>query len=405
MLKCALGAVALILGGCTAVPPSSTPALPTPSLPSSTQPVDNQSEPAASPSPPPGPSDPAFEFGVIDQRYTTPTLDYKSDGTSLIWSSSAADGPAATSAADLWRYVPGGSEPERIFVNTHRDSTLDIVAGDGEGHFAFVERNQGVYGDSGWRLWYLAEAGGSPIQLDASDDASATVPFFAIDAGRVVWGAVHESGGGPRSQLLYYDPAAGDTVVLQEGDPNEIGFAFPSLDGDRVAYSAFVAPDRDPATQEFRIYELDLARPSGEPVRLDDGGDPAMPVLTDDYVVWKVAPDNAYGWGQLAITDQTTGEMWNVAPSAMHTDAELSFNYPSIGAGYVAAYDTNHNSLYLYDLASRRAVLVEDLGEERNEGERDAVLVRPHIQGALLAFIQGSDDLAQDLILRYAWVP
>ena len=90
---------------------------------------------------------------------------------------------------------------------------------------------------------------------------------------------------------------------------------------------------------------------------------------------------------------------------SMHTDPELSFNYPSVGDRFLAAWDPNHDSLYIYDLRSQQPLMVEDLGGDRMEGTREAVVGRPHVQGSLLAFIQGSDDAGIDLVLRYAVLP
>ncbi len=341
----------------------------------------------------------------IDPRFTTPTLDYRSDGTSLIWSSSAADGPTAVSAADLWKYTPGGAEPERIFVNPNRDSRLDLIAGDGDGHFAFLERNERVLGDSGWQLWFLAEPGGTARLLDASDEASETVPLFALDDARVVWATVHQATDGPRSELLMWQLGSEGPVVLEEGDPDEISFAFPDLLGDELVYSAFELQGGDPAAQEFRIYRRDLSDPDADPERLDTSGDVAMPVLGRDVLVWKVAPQNAYGWGNLIVMDADGRDPLKIDTQSMHTDRELAFNYPSLGDDYLAALDPNHNSLYVFDVVNRRPLLVEDLGEERLEGERDAVIGRPDIAGRLLAYVQGSDDQSQPLTLKYVELP
>lgn len=61
--------------------------------------------------------------------------------------------------------------------------------------------------------------------------------------------------------------------------------------------------------------------------------------------------------------------------------------------------------LYIYDLDTRQPVLIEDLGEDRNEGEREAVVGRPHIDGSLRAYIQGSDEPSMDLALKYVQLP
>ena len=61
--------------------------------------------------------------------------------------------------------------------------------------------------------------------------------------------------------------------------------------------------------------------------------------------------------------------------------------------------------LSVYDLERREPVLIEDLGENRNEGSREAVVDRPHINGGLLAYIQGSGDPSVELVLKYVELP
>lgn len=122
-------------------------------------------------------------------------------------------------------------------------------------------------------------------------------------------------------------------------------------------------------------------------------------------MVWKIAPANAFGWGGLLVHRLSTGQEFDIDPIEMHTDTDLSFNNASLGERFVAAHDSNHNLLYIYDLDTRQPVLIEDLGEDRNEGEREAVVGRPHIDGSLRAYIQGSDEPSMDLALKYVQLP
>lgn len=398
-----LGMAALLLGGCAGPAVTETPTATAAAATATATPSPTAALPSPSGSPP---REVTWtpDIQAIDQQFTTPTLDYRSDGVSVLWSSGAVDGPGADHAADIWRYQPGQSEPELVFDNPDRDSALPIVVGDGTGRYAFVERNERLYGRGGWTVWYLPAVGVEPILADQSDAESDSVPFLALDQGRLAWGSRHEGPDESVSRLLLLEPGDTEPAVIAEAHAADTLFGFPALDGDRLVYATAETEDGG-AEMEFHVYLRDLSAPEAEPQRLDTAGAATQPLISGDFVVWKVAPDNAFGWGGLRVHRLSTGEQFDIDPVDMHTDTDLSFNQASIGERFVAAHDPNHNSLYVYDLERREPVLIEDLGEDRNEGEREAVVGRPHLDGDLLAYIQGSDDPSVELVLKYVELP
>lgn len=396
-----LAAVALVLGACTDPPIDS----PSPNAVASS-PTARQTPPADSTLTPTPSSNPTatpratLVIKAIPQELTTPTLDYRSDGSSLVYSSGAAD-PGTTYAPDLWRFDPETEAADRIFTNPNRDSNLPLVGSDTAGRYAFVETNARLLGETGWSLWLLPGAGEEPVEIDRSTTQGSTIPFFALEDGRLVWTATHgNEGEEPISQLLVAEPPSYEPIELASAPLIEQAFAFPDLDGSRLVYNSFEAVGQ---AQQFRAYLVDLSA-GNDPVRLDTTGDVAMPLLHGDVLVWKRAPLNAYGWGILeyGAVDEPMTELDTVA---MHSYPDVPFSYPSLGTRFLAAHDPNHNSLYVFDLDTETPFLVEDLGEERVEGERAAVIGRPSVAGSLLAYIQGADDPTTPLLLKYVVLP
>lgn len=288
-----------------------------------------------------------------------------------------------------------------MFANVNRDSNLPVIGGDGDGHYAFVETNERVFGPMGWALWYLDEPGGEPVQVDRSDMEGSTVPFFALDDGRLAWAAIHDAADEPVSQLMMAQAPEMSPTVLASASMFEQAFAFPDLDGNRLGYNSF---ENVGDIQEFRVYLMDLAEANPIAKRVDETGDTGCRCWPATYSHGNERKTMPYGWGTLEY-GTLDGPMSQIDLAAMHTYPDVPFSYPSMGARFLAAHDPNHNSLYVFDLDTEDALLIEDLGEERTEGDRDAVIGRPHISGDLLAYIQGSDDPQTPLILKFARLP
>ncbi|HEX2221774.1 MAG TPA: hypothetical protein VHK06_04550 [Candidatus Limnocylindria bacterium] len=349
---------------------------------------------------------------MIPERFTFAALDYRSDATSLVWSSGAVDGPAATAAPDVWRYVPGDREPRLIFHNEYRDSTVDLIEGNGAGDYVFVESNLNVYGPGTWRLWYLASGAAQPILLDSGDDAHGLIPFIAMDGERIVWAVNHGPADPSRavSQLLLATRTDPNPTVLDELPAEHQAFTFPDLDGSRLVYGVAEVVDPASSREEHRVYLRDLDDPGDEPRRLDDSGRAGMPAIAGEFVAWKenLAGDPLLQWGPTLVWQNLrTRERGAIDEEWMHSYVGLGFNYPSIGDRFLAAWDPNHNSLYVFDLQERRPALVEDFGEEIEPPNRERLALRPHVRGSILAWTQGSDlaDRAAGPTLKYALLP
>lgn len=133
----------------------------------------------------------------------------------VLWSSSSTDGPNATAAADHWRYESGAPEPELVVHNPDRDSTLDVIAGDGDGRSAFVERNERLYGPNGWTVWLLPAPGAKPVLADRSDEASRGLEDTPANA--FGWGGllVHRLSTGQEFDIDPIEMHTGRPVVQQ----------------------------------------------------------------------------------------------------------------------------------------------------------------------------------------------
>jgi hypothetical protein len=355
----------------------------------------------------------ALEIETIPQQYTFASLDYRSDGSSVVWASGALDGPAATAAPDVWRYVPGEPEPKLIFHNEYRDSTIDLIEGNGNGDFAFVEQNIGVYGERSWRLWYLPLGADQPTLLDASDGTHGLIPFIAMDGERIVWVA---NTGGPDpakavSRLMLATTSTPENPTVLAELPAELqAFTFPDLDGTRLVYGEAEISDTSTGQEELRVYLRDLDDPEAPARRLDNSGVAGMPAIGNGYAAWKenIPGDPLLQWGpSLTWLDLSSGETGSIDEEWMHSHEGLGFNYPSVGDRFLAAWDPNHNSFYVFDLHEKRPALVEDFGEDVQPPNREKLALRPHVRGSLLTWTQGSDFTDPDpgLILKYAFLP
>jgi hypothetical protein len=355
----------------------------------------------------------SLEVGVIEQRFTHASLDYRSDGTAVVWSSGGVDGPDAIGAPDVWRYVPGEPEPKLIFHNEYRDSTVDLIEGNGLGDYAFVEQNLRVYGPGNWRLWFSPLDAPQPILVDSGDEAHGFIPFIAMDGEWIVWAVNH--GPADPSQVVSELRVARtsnptESVVLDTLPAERAAFTFPDLHRSRLVYGVATIVDADTGEEEYRIYLRDLRDRDARAVRLDDSGWAGMPAIGGPYVAWKenIPGDPLLQWGPTLVwRNLTTGASGMIDEAWMHSHEGLGYNHPSIGDRYLAAWDPNQNSLYLFDLQGQRPVLVEDFGEEIQPPNREKLALRPHVRGSLLAWIQGSDFTDPDpgLLLKYAFLP
>lgn len=356
-------------------------AAPSPSIAGSTDPVADLEH---------GP----FPTGCVDQAYTTPLLDAKTDGRRLIWSSGANHG-APDAASDLFVVEPGSATAPRVaFDNPSRDSLLINLVGNG-GSIVFVEQNVRLYGDAGWRLWLLNPDQPTPLAIDTSDSApgaGSPLPFPSMNGTDVVWTAVHKIGGGLRYELLDYSIPAGRTRVIASASATTTEYWFPSLAQDGALVYATVEPHT--AGPEFHIYLTSLA--GARATRLDPSGGVTTPAFNGSVVLWKRVAENVFEAGGLELYDLATG---SVTP--IQVGRQMAVNYPSVDARYGAVWGNDAKDFEIVDLASARSVVVQRWNETYPFG-----IVRPQIAGDLMVYVIGPDDpAAGDLRLCWARLP
>lgn len=347
------------------------------------------------------PADANLEIFDIPQEFTTPLLEAISDGESIVWSSGAAEG--REEAPDLYRYVPGAAEPELIYRNFDRDSYLIPIA-TAAGRYVFSELNTRLYGQVGWGLWYLEGPNAQPVELDRFDpnrEQYSPYPWIAMDSERVVWTSGHGPVGASRSDLLMVEIPSLERTVLRSEPYDERQMWFVDLDDGRVVYDMVLYATDDHPEEERHVYLLDVRNAAAEPQRLDTTGLAAMPLITGNTVVWKetTLEFDARNWGTLvrhSLTDGTTQPL-DFGPNE-------SLNYPAMGDRFVVAWATDDTNFYIHDLVERRALRVLDFEPTSHSG-----IVRPHVQGDLLVFVEVYWDpellVERPLLLRWAWLP
>lgn len=399
--------VVLVLGvaACeVATPPSASPAVsmtseatvPTTSVRQSDEPATPRPERSIRPSA----NRLELEIGTIDPALLWPMLEFASDSYGIIWSSGVLDGPAAHTAPDLWRYVPGTDEPVLLWQNPDRDRQLAKIAGDTD-LWAFSEISS--EGERWWKLWVMAEADGVARLIDAQPgvpNVPDLVPSFDVDAGRVAWTSFHPgaTAGSAVSQLWIAEAPTWEARLLAEHDAAERALWLPSLLGSRLAYVDVEIAD-DPAEDIRHVMLLDLADPEGAARQLDTSGNATMPVVSDGSVTWK-EPDVGFAmfnWGRLMRyafdTETVTG---------VHMMPQEYLNYPSGGGRWIAAWGADSSTFTVHDL--ERGV-TRSIGHFDPETES---IARPHVAGDLLVWMRRQEvgtGTAPPAPLEYAWLP
>ena len=334
------------------------------------------------------PSHPAWATGVIDQRVTTPALEFRSTGTHLIWSTGARADRTADVAPDLYASEPG-RDPMLIYDNPNRDSRLEYLDGK-ESKVAFVEVNSRVFGQGGWKLWYMATLEAKPKLVDAG--AGDQLPFFSISDDSLVWSAVH--GKPERSQLLRLDLRSMDQQVLASEPPDHTQFWFPDVDGTRVVYGT-VEPQADLSSDQSHVYLLDTSA-KGPALRLDNSKSASEPVIQGNDIIWKET-DPILNFMNAGSLIHYTLDSQKQEPLALPTFPGLGFVEPSIGDGFATAWPQSDRKMYLADLEAGTYPPILDLGAT-NDDPHDSV-ARPDLSGDLLAYVFGPAH--GDLELRW----
>lgn len=396
---------ALMIGvGACAPTPAPSPSTPPPVVRASSS-VPPASVPL-SPSPPSASDEPAgdlgrsIDVGRLDTAWTDPTLEFASDGDSVIFSSGVADGSDSEHAPDLWRYRPGAEAPELLWRNPERDRVLPRIGGE-FGTWAFVDMP--VNGERAWNFWLLPEAGAEPILLDShpgDESVPDFVPSFTVHQGQVAWTSFDRNGDGSVSQLLYARAPDWTPIVLVERDPAVAELWLPSLrDTDLVYCEVVYAPDR--LTDERHVYFMDVATPEVPPRRIDRSGRATMPIaLINGGIVWKEADPgfSMFNWGRLFHYDEASGDV-----TMLPTRPQDYVNYPSAGSRFITAWGADSFSFGVYDLDLRTARLID-----RYEAQANIQILRPHISWDLLVWLHAEVDglgAGPPPQIRYAFLP
>ncbi|HTK43993.1 MAG TPA: hypothetical protein VL749_01395 [Patescibacteria group bacterium] len=353
-----LAALLIVIAGCAPnpVPPttlviaSATPVAQTPAPSSSLATVD-----AAS-----------VELHYLDARYVPADAPVSADGQ-LLWTA-GENGPS-----EIWRYVPGAAEPERLFASPRQDGAITAVAGSRAG-YAFAEESPRAFGEGGWRLWFLAAPGREPVEIDRGSAPGAGVaPTLAMDGEHVAWAAFDEPPAGPVSRLRLAAIASLPAVsTLIEAPIAERKLWYPALSGQELWY-ATIEPDPAGVRDEFHIEHLDLAEPQAPATVFRGPGHDFNPAVNARFVVWKTTDpgDAALNWGALRLLDRGT--------DAVRTIPVARANRPSIGDRFIAFDEVTHARLEVYDLATRRVV---ELGRSESAPAYGGI----SLSGSLLAF-------------------
>jgi hypothetical protein len=369
------GGLALLLASCSSPEPA----------PSVTA---TPGQPTASPVLP-SPSDaPPITWHFIDPSLTSPLLATASTDSEILWSA-GPDAPGKF-APDLYRYTVATGDVERVVRSQNRRANLLPIAGSPSG-YAYVEEAVGADDVISWKLWFLSsDASNGPIVLDKMDSMKrpTPAPTLAIDDHWLVWGSVHERRGRAMSELAIVDLRSFQRHILASVPASNATFWFPSLDGDSLVYNKLVT--RPTVSSQVFFVDLPARRPG---TRLDTSGDAAMPGISRDWVIWKRNPDNPFDWGRLARHSLASG---NTTPFQLGDEPEA--NYPSVGSRYVAAWELESTTFYVYDLEDDKAVVIEALQPDAEEAN-----VRPAVHGQLLTWVHVLPG--DQLQLRWAQLP
>ena len=333
---------AALLVAVAACAPTSVPTL----VPTTTIVIPTATPAAQTPAPSGSPAtiDPAaIQIHFLDVRYVPADAPISADGQ-VLWTA-GENGPS-----EIWRYVPGDAEPERIFASPRGDGAITALAGSRAG-YAFVEESPKAFGNGGWRLWFLAGPGVDPIEIDrGSAPGAGAAPTLTMDAEHVAWAAFDEPPTGPVSRLRL--ATIGDLPAVRTLIDAPIGSRklwYPALSGQELWY-ATIEPDPAGVSDEFHIERLELSEPEAPAAVFRGLGHDFNPAVNQRFIVWKTTDpgDAALNWGTLRVLDRETDDLRTIPVE--------SANRPSLGDRFVGFDERTHARLEVYDLVTRRVV-------------------------------------------------
>jgi hypothetical protein len=214
-------------------------------------------------------------------------------------------------------------------------------------------------------------------------------PTITMSDDFLVWAVAHMRSGVPTSEL-HVVVLTTLTETRLEAMPAPRGtYWFPDLDGSSLVYGVIGGGD----TPDNAVYLVDLGT-DGNPRRLDASGHASMPLVSGETIVWKETDENPLNWGALVEHSVPDGTTANV-----EFGTEERVNYPSMGDGYVVAWQWDPTKLQAYDVRSNSVLMVEEFPETGTESDH-----RPHVNGRLLAWSHSPID-GSELELRWTFLP
>jgi hypothetical protein len=287
----------------------------------------------------------SIEVHLLDARYGPGAAPVSAAGQ-VLWAA------GKDSSSELWRYVPGASEPELIFSSPRRKSTISSIAASGAG-YAFVEQSRPAFGDGGWRVWFLPATAAQPVELARGVAKLAGVsPFVVMDDERVVWAGFDESSPAfvTRVQMARIDEITHPTTLVERSVEDSLIW-YPTLHRNELWFST-IHPRSDPTAEgpEYNLEMLDLDNATAAPVPFDGTGHDFNAAANDDYFVWKanVRGDSALNWGTLKVLERRTRDIATIPVD--------NANRPSIGDRFVAFDEFSRGRLSVYDPVTRTVI-------------------------------------------------
>jgi len=380
-------ALVLVSAGCGSVAPSpSLTAPPSASVRATVPPTASPtSSPTARPTQPASGdvTDLTVALDRVPAEFTGHVSAFVSLGDQIVWS-----GGPGRDDNNLYRYAPGADEPELLYFNTARDSSLTSVVGSAAG-YAFTDERWVAGEPRGWRLWLLTAPGADPLLLDQSTDDRLIAPTIAMNERWIAWEVVHGTYENPVNELRVVstaDPIAPTTLLAYPG--RAVYMQFPNVWADELWYG-IADNDWEALTEKPRVEMIDLSHQAAAPAVFGVDGRAFMPAPGRDVVAWKSGGTDelaALNSGVLTLFWRATGEVDELPVPGRET-AAARISYPSVGNRFVAWWDDIGQRFYVYDLVERqfrRLAEYDWTGEER--------IVRQSLSGDLLVYTHYLSD-------------
>jgi len=300
-----------------------------------------------------------LDFACIPDSWALSTgPSVASDGTNLVWSAigSLAD-PSLPTLPDLVGFAPGhDSGPHYIYRGTNRNSYITAIAVR-DGHYAFVQDDDQLYGANGWGLLAVPGTGQKAVLLDKGDLPGAPqVSSIAMGGGQVIWTTFHDVAGVVTSEIRAAKSDGSDPRILASMPANKTEYWWPSLDptGHLLFYAT--VEHLSGGNEAFRIYRLDLSVTNSPPIRLGTDDTATEPLSNGRALVWRTINDNVINWGSTLVIAAPDGQ----GPKSL---ALPDVGLESLGSRYLAYYRLSIGDLTLYDTATGAFDLVEQHGD------------------------------------------